>query len=311
MLIKQQRVMNLQKHVPFLNEGNQVVIGVTDPARFESKLVRAGFSRDLPVGEVVLPTPVFGPRSQYNAEGAYIKHKNLPKETVYRQVYWPHEEWNGPYERVRVEGTYDIPYERYQRDFLPPPSIELQVSINSAGGKVVHSPVLTYAEGQDKLLKHIINLYLEMFGECEVMTGDLDSLVVPNEGIRRLNWDILPPGEYPWERVQQRVERTIKRVKKGKQPVVRHRFDTIRKYEQDFVAEGRAGFTGYYIFGFEDRNLFICECAYYGNATYVFGQDWETLSKMTKAEILNEDLQEARIVHREGWEDRLAEIMNR
>jgi hypothetical protein len=74
------------------------------------------------------------------------------------------------------------------------------------------------------------------------------------------------------------------------------------------VAIGQAGFSGYLIFGFTSRNLFICESVFYGNATYVFESDWEKLSKLSKAEILNQDLQKDRIIHREGWERKIATL---
>ena len=39
-----------------------------------------------------------------------------------------------------------------------------------------------------------------------------------------------------------------------------------------------------------------------GNATYVFEENWEELSKLTKAEIIRGKLQKDRIIHRENWD---------
>ena len=71
-----------------------------------------------------------------------------------------------------------------------------------------------------------------------------------------------------------------------------------------------AGFNGYVIMGFTKKNLYLLESAYYGNATYIFDEDWRDLSKMTKAKILNENLQKDRIIHREGWEENIKELLN-
>jgi hypothetical protein len=35
----------------------------------------------------------------------------------------------------------------------------------------------------------------------------------------------------------------------------------------------------------------------------VFEDNWEALSQMTKADIINENLQKARLVHNKGWRD--------
>jgi hypothetical protein len=47
----------------------------------------------------------------------------------------------------------------------------------------------------------------------------------------------------------------------------------------------------------------------YGNATYIFENEWEQFSRMTKAEIINNNLQKERFVHRNGWEDQIQSIL--
>jgi hypothetical protein len=71
--------------------------------------------------------------------------------------------------------------------------------------------------------------------------------------------------------------------------------------ETDFVAIGQAGFAGYIIFGFPGKNRYLLESIQPNNATYVFAENWESLSQMTKAEILKQNLHADRIIHREGW----------
>jgi len=41
----------------------------------------------------------------------------------------------------------------------------------------------------------------------------------------------------------------------------------------------------------------------------VLEENWEELSKKTKAEILNEKLQKARIIHRESWDDAITNLL--
>lgn len=69
------------------------------------------------------------------------------------------------------------------------------------------------------------------------------------------------------------------------------------------------GFSRYVVFGFPQKNLYVVESMVYGNATYMFARDWESLSRMTKAEILEGGLHEQRLVHRLGWEDEVRRLL--
>lgn len=82
----------------------------------------------------------------------------------------------------------------------------------------------------------------------------------------------------------------------------------MSKYNPDFHAMGKSGYRGYVIFGFTKLNLYIFETAEYGNATYVFEGDWETLSQMTKAEIIAGNLHKYRFIHQEGWKTQIESL---
>lgn len=47
----------------------------------------------------------------------------------------------------------------------------------------------------------------------------------------------------------------------------------------------------------------------YGNATYVFRDNWEELSKLSKAEIIKNNLQDKRFVHRESWPYQISALL--
>jgi len=76
------------------------------------------------------------------------------------------------------------------------------------------------------------------------------------------------------------------------------------------VAVGQAGFHGYVVFGFPDRDLYMLESTKINNATYVFAKNWKLLSQMTKAEILNSALYTDRIIHRKNWHWRVNRLLN-
>jgi hypothetical protein len=305
MLIKQKRVGNIDRYTKMIKPGATIRVGIGDISHFTIQLQRAGFSPAMSAGETILPT-VIGPVSLYNAEGREIIHKDQPKETCYRQVEWHWEEWHGPY-TIPQSKIVDVPYERYPRTPLLPPSVEMTICQTISSGTIVVGPEITYSDANKESLTHVVNLFLEVFGECQFFTADLNQIIkVP---IKRLNWQLLPPGERPWALVHRDLQPVISRAPKGNQVVIEHRLETINQYGSDFAAIGRGGFQGYVVLGFIGRQLFVLESLMYGNATYVLGQNWEDISKLTKAEILREDLQKVRLIHREGWERKIHELL--
>ena len=133
MIVTGRRIINLNRHLGALADGEDIIIGLSDLDRFEDQLNQFGFSDDPTDGDTLLPPATFGPVSRYNAEGRYIVHRDQPKETAYRQIEWHWEEWHGPYDRVAQSRIVDVPYERYPRTFDPPPSVEVTITTDDAG----------------------------------------------------------------------------------------------------------------------------------------------------------------------------------
>lgn len=304
MIIKGRRIRNIRPYFNFIRNNSTIVLGLRNAQNYLPKLQSLGFSEALRDSQSILPAS-FGPVSSFNANGKYIVHKDQPMEKAYRQAEWHWTEWHGPY-RVEQSKLVDIPYKRYPRTFVPPFSVEFTV-ISKSGSFLLVGPSLIKNNENEENLKHVVNLFLEVFGECEIFTEDLERIAkIP---LIRLNWEILPRGEMPWEKLKKHIEPILSKVPKGNQPVVKYRLETINKMKPDFTAVGRGGFRGYIIHGFSDKSIYVLESMYYGNATYVFDQRWEQLSKKTKAEILNYQLQKDRVIHRLGWTKRITEII--
>jgi len=308
MIIKKRRIRDIYLYIRHIKDGTKIIVGISGLDRFFPILTHIGFPKPYQNGQSILPPGVFGPISIYNAEGKNIVHRDQPMETAYREAEWHWQEWNGPYDRVDRSRIVDVPYKRYPRTFVEPPSIELMIGVGSDGQALLVSPSIEKKEKNKDILLHTINLYLEIFGECQFFTEALDAIL--KAPIVKLNWEILPQGEMPWQQFKKRLEPLIERAPKGKQPLLEYHLEVVNSYKPDFHAIGHGGFYGYIVHGFSSRNLFVLESIYYGNATYVFGEKWEELSKMTKAEILNEKLQKDRIIHSEGWQDKIANLMS-
>lgn len=306
MIITGKRIRNLTRQMVTIPNGAAIIIGLTDIQRFATQIRQIGFQVNPNDGETILPPGSFGPVSFYNAAGKELVNRDQPMETAYRQAEWCWKEWHGSRDKVERSRIVDIPYKRYPRTFVPPPSVEMTITTDQMGNRLLITDNIHYVRANHSRILHTINLFLEVFGECNVLDQKLQVIHHPN--IRRVNWKVLPQGRMPWNQLHTELRPVLEREAKGNQPVIKYRFQAVNAHHPEFVAIGQGGFNGYVIFAFPDQHLFILECVHFGNATYVFGDDWETLSQMTKAEILNEDLQQDRLIHRIGWKNRLNEL---
>ena len=307
MILKKKRINKLSC-LNWIEQGQKVVIALCDALRFKEKLAELGFSMELKDGEKILPA-VINPSTARNAEKFYVEDKTQPKERYYQTLWWTRHEWAGRGETREVSEFVDIPRERFPRIVYPPYSVELILKYNEDGLLFVVTDAIEFCEQNEKMLINTINIFLICFGECEILTENLEKLV-PTQ-IVRLNWEILPKGEYPWERIQKDLEKISEGKGKTARKMLFDKCEYINSFHPDFQAYGRSGFSGYIIFGFRSRNLYVLESVYTNNATYVFGTDWENLSKLSKAEILNGGLQDARLIHNDNWKcdiDKLLEV---
>ena len=307
MIIHKKRIRSIGKNVRGVKRGDQVIVGLRDLPRFADRLRDIGFSATPNVGETILPAAI-GPVGRFNSEGGYEIHRDQPMETAYRQAEWKWQEFRGRYDTEEMSKIVEVPYERYPRTFIPPPSVELSIKELEGGETVLVSPTIKFVEKRDAELVHTINLLLELFGECELFNRDLTPIIEPK--LVRLNWEVLPKGKLPWDQLQRHLRPIIERQPEGNRVVIDKRHEAISAFDPEFVAIGQGGFDGYVIFGFPFKSLYILESTQVNNATYVLDRDWEELSRMTKAELLNNDLHKERLIHRENWFVALNRVLN-
>ncbi len=249
---------------------------------------------DLPTeGESIIPSPA-GPASTFNANGREIVRKDLPKISQSRMVWSTWNDWHGnPHSGMQIRSQ-----QVYQRELVPPPEEYLTIMRGESGPVVASRFLDRSVDGEEEII-HVINLFLELFGSLEITSVDLKSsrsLVV-----KRLNWRVLPPGEFPFERAKSELADFLDRVEERVRPVVQSRIESVTQYKPDFVAVGVGGFREYVVFGFQSRNIYVLESPTLGNATYVFKNNWAELSVLSKKEILDGALHEARLVHNHRW----------
>jgi len=244
-------------------------------------------------GESLIPSPV-GPFSTFNANGREIVRRDLPKVSQSRMVWSTWNDWHGnPHSGMQIRSQ-----QVYQRELVPPPEEYLTV-MQGESGPVVASRSLDKSVDDDEKIVHVINLLLELFGDLEITSVDLKS--ARSLVVKRLNWRVLPPGEFPFERAKKELAEFLDRVEENVRPVVQSRIRSVTQYKPDFVAVGVGGFREYVVFGFQSKNIYVLESPTLGNATYVFKNNWAEVSALSKKEILDGALHEARLVHNHRW----------
>lgn len=297
------RILNEERYLSEILIGQQFRL-IT--AATHERFTRAGFAADAEVGTTLLPS-IVGPVTRFNAEGRWVTRRDLPKENRYLgSRILPRKEWHGD-QQVEVESVVDIYRSCYPRDFIEPPAIELTL-VEVDGERFLCTPALEKGGGRGAENRHAINVMLELFRETEVVRGNLERLGPP--AMHRANWTFLPPGEHPFERVAEHIDRILER-----RPLVarfaRERQTFIEGLQPDRVFKGEGGFGDYFAYIFEGRGLTVLESITIGNALYVLDMGWEEVSKLTKAEILREALHRDRVIHTKGWRARLVAALDR
>lgn len=302
MIINQKRVRGVSK-LKGIEVGTKIRVVVKNPEN--DRLIQMGFGEEVSVGHCILPG-IIGPASRLNANGKYLVRKDLPKETCWRMVEWTYKQFAGRDSFKEVTDSTNVPYLRYQRTIIPPHSIEF--SIDKEGGiRVLTSPEFIFGTDDEKIIL-AINVMLESFGYCEILSDGFTSSV--KAGFIRLNWNVLPKGKYPWKIQKERIKPFLEKAKGSNRKVIDKRLEKINSKAPDFTAIGDGGFSGYLVHGFSEKGLYVLESVEVNNATYVLAHDWEGISKLTKAEILKSEAHVHRVIHSPSWYEKIDEILN-
>jgi hypothetical protein len=306
MTIRQTRIRNIEYHLASIPAGADFRVACELAEDAPAKMARAGFSAGAQDGDTILPA-IRGRVSRFNAEGSWVVRRDQPKEERYiRTVSWKWREYRGRGDYEEMEDFRDIYRMCYPRESVPAPAVEVTL-VTVEGRRFIVSPVLTNDAAHHENARHTINLFLELFGECDVVTVGLQAFAPPAQ--RRVNWVILPPGEHPWDRVGDHIREVVRGIAERSSAVILDRATTISGYGPASVYQGVAGFSDYLAYDFPARGVVILESIRRDNALYVLGEDWIAASQRTKAEIINQNIHQGRIIHTEGWKERLAEVL--
>ncbi len=301
MKVKGKSVRTLTKLINLAKELKSIRLVFNTSSANPETWMRVGFDRSLTTGDYLMPQ-CLGKATLFNANGKEVIRKDLPKEPQPRSFYTTWQDWHGQ----EHSGIQTRNIDMYPREYILAPS-EILTIIELNNIKYIATDSTTVTSGNDVRNLHLMNIMLECFEEFEIV--DEQQGFVIGSKLRQLQWDVLPPGKYPWEYAKTLVGKVTQKLKESERKVVESRMELITKYNPDFIATGRGGFSGYFVYGFELINKFILESIHLDNATYVFEEEWEKLSRLTKNEIINGAISHQRIIHDQKWHSQLRKLM--
>jgi len=257
----------------------------------------------------LMPHPMTGKFSMWNAQGKEIIRKDLPMIARTFSAEVPNfGDWSN--------GSHDVYWDRevYQRDFAPPAEAELSIALLKTEVGDVPDYVFRFRVEMvlDKTSAYfgeqlfaLINLLQENVGVADVFRSEADQA----EYLKTISvqWEILPPGERTetLNRVLSKFRNPSEELKK--KLVERHAL--LEKLKPIAYISGTSGFQRYFGAQFKD-DLVVFENLEYGNAIYVMFENWEALSKLSRTDLLrNRHSGFERIVHQSGWEQVLRDLI--
>lgn len=250
-------------------------------------------------GRAIEPSPLFGTNCKKNTFGYSYPDKTKPKkEEVIGTRHWRLQDWGGHWH----SGYSNIIRKVYPKIEIAPTNIEFIFVKNKNGNKFI---IANISESQKtKFLKQTINMFLEIFGFCEIFTKNLE--LISNK-IKRCNWKILPPGIKSCIEEQKTLE---KENKKNRKNFEKYRLEVLDNFNPLEIYEGTGGFTGYYAYIF-NKTCFL-ESGAYGNATYIIAKnEWKSLSKLSKNDLSKTNKILEKIIHNEKWEQEIKSLIKK
>ena len=248
--------------------------------------------------KIITPPINNGRYSGYNLKGRSIIRKDLPKvkKSFCHDIY-PY----GDTSRTPVTATFvrDV----WQREEWLPEYLTFENSLikkdDSRCCFMIKCNEILDIESNDfefRLLYNI-NLISENCGSYQIINVES-----PNEQIFEtlyVNWELLPPGHIDINRIIKQLGSKTPQ----EQIIMKNRFEFLKSFKPKKWIKGTNKFTQYFgvILG---NDVVVLENTYNGNALYVFYQDWDVLSKLSRTELIKmNSAYVRRIPHVGKWQD--------
>lgn len=296
------RLRSVRRYLGVIGEGREFI--VCHPIKGEQEWVRViNHHEDPKVGDHFLPRAV-GPRSRRNAYGHDTPLRSEPKREREYPYYSTWKDFQGrPVSGMKLGRRKGFPKEHHDA-----PGERLSVAQFQDGLFLCSRSLLNDGKTDESALL-LVNVFLELFGECELRQDNGEPFELPL--VHRLDWERIPKGEYSWKKVERSFQEITRDLTDNARAIASHRFRVINSFGPTSFDWGKGGFLGYSIFGFEELGLYVFESHLLDNATYVFEGDPEAVLRLTKSKILKQHLHVERFFHDHQWEQSIKLFFHR
>lgn len=305
MKLTQNSIRNTKKLLSDIQENQEFAIGLEITKEIE-EIIKSKL--DITISEVdksFMPSPLIGKNTMRNADGEYLPDKSKEKEIAYRPHEYSLEGWDGK----THSGICYVPYERYPKKFIQPYGLEMIISNQNNTKYIYIFNVFKKSVSSDEKIKFAANLMLEVFHTVDTLTLNEDNQFIKNTPIEKVNWLIFPPGSKISEEIQKNIKQSIS---KTEIKFIQKRIEWLQSKSPTSIKEGLGGYTGYLVFEFKKpkHNIYVIDSMIYGKATYIFEDNWENVSRLTKKEIIQNNLAKDRIIHNNSWEKNVSNYID-
>lgn len=168
-------------------------------------------------------------------------------------------------------------------------------------------PLSRNSEFFNEDLLFFINLLNENVHDVDILSIDEEENARLNQKTQNVDWELLPVGS--------KDVPALLKARLGNTPHNNTRTDERIDFFSnsnlpiDHYITGKGSFERYFGMAF-DNGVVVLEDFNYGNATYVFHDNWENFSQMSRLDLIHLNSTEIeRIVHNRNWKTRLKYIV--
>jgi hypothetical protein len=297
----------LQKQLAAIN-GPTVVVATVLTVTHADLASFADFNLSAVNGQITTGEPVLLPRTRglfaaRNLDGWVEKRKDLPKEQ--REISSMAPDWNsnGYHTVSRTIEAWPLQHHSARLNTISATVLE-QLRDGALVKFRVDQPLSRESDSFAIDLKFNIRFLKEAVGAANVFDADLSDEEFAK--IQTVDWEMLPAGS--GDRVLAQLA-TRRGVSAERVRVAGERLRTIERLGHDGFIVGTGRFSNYFGAKFGQR-LVALENLEYGNALYVFEENWEQLSKLSRSELVHRrDPQVHRIPHVSGWQSVIRKLL--
>lgn len=254
-------------------------------------------------GDPVLLPPSFGIYARRNLDGWDERRTDLHKEMRDVSMWAP--SWNsGSYHLVSRE-IEAYPVERHPARNLTISATVIEPLVNAALVRFrVDQPLVRTKPSFARDLQFNLRLLSEAVGDAHVFDADLNDEQFAR--IQQVDWELLPPGST--DRVLAQLA-SSKSIDPEKLEVAKERLGVLDRLGHDGFIVGTGRFARYFGARFGDR-LVVLENLEYGNAVYMFEENWEQLTQLSRTELIKRrDPAVRRVPHLPGWQSAIRKFV--